>query len=208
MHWNLYTIASVFIGSAAILTAQLTTEQKMSDFTHMAGLYAKQYGPYEWKRDQQSFDLLDLSPWIGKVVGTKTDLEFYDVMSDYVSKLNDAHDVYTLPSIFVARLHFSVDVYEGKLLIDSINRTRLPANEYPLVAGSELVSIDGVEAQRLASQFARYAMAGNEKSARRFAAQFITTRPQSVLPMAPSVPEISTVVVRRPDGALQTYRIP
>lgn len=208
MHRHLYRIAAGLLGSASILTAQLTTEQKLADFNHLAALYAKQYGPYEWKRDHISFDLLNLSPWIGKVAATKTDLEFYDVMSEYVSNLNDAHSSYSLPSNFIARLHFSVDFYDGKLLIDSVNRTRLPANEFPMVVGSELVSIDGVEAQRLANQFTRYAIAANDRSTRRLAADLITTRPQSVFPMAPAVPEISTVVVRRPDGVTETYRIP
>src|SRR5580765_5661196 len=81
---------------------QLTVEQKVSDFEQIAGLYAKRYAPYEWKRDTLGFDLLNAGPWIDKILATKDDLDFYEVLSEYVSKLNDAHDVYALPANFQA----------------------------------------------------------------------------------------------------------
>src|SRR5262245_57949776 len=87
---------------------QLTIDQKLADFQQVAGLYAKRYGPYEWKRDIIGFDLLNIAPWLAKVAATKDDLDFYEILSDYVSQLNDAHDVYTLPSNFFATLNFSV----------------------------------------------------------------------------------------------------
>src|SRR6478735_4315295 len=94
---------------------QLTVEQKVADFEQIAALYAKRYAPYEWKRDTIGFDLLNGAPWIDKILATKDDLDFYEVLSEYVSKLNDAHDVYTLPTNFQASLNFSVDIYDGKL---------------------------------------------------------------------------------------------
>src|SRR3954454_12473601 len=106
--------------------AQLTLDQKISDFNAVAGLYAKRYGPYEWKRDALGINLFDVAPWIAKVQATKDDLDFYEVMQQYVANLNDAHDVYRLPSSFQANLNFTVDIYDGKLLVDSVNRLRLP----------------------------------------------------------------------------------
>src|SRR5262245_27014806 len=101
--------------------AQLTAEQKILDFQALAGLYAKRYGPYEWKRDTFQFDLMNIAPWLAKVQSSKDDLAFYEVLSEYVSSLNDAHDIYTLPANFVARLNFTIDVFGGKLLVDTIN---------------------------------------------------------------------------------------
>ena len=194
--------------STAPLHAQLTMDQKLADFQYMTGVYAKRYGPYEWKRDALKFDLLNISPWLDKVRATKTDLEYFDVASEYVSNLNDAHDVFLLPSAFIARLNFSVDIYDGKLLVDFINRLRLPGEEYPFLSGYELVSIDGEDAMRILERYLRYSIAANPRSTRRIAASMITTRPQQILPSAPNVPDLSTVVFRRPDGQLETYRIP
>jgi hypothetical protein len=198
----------LFALMADVAMGQLTVEQKVADFQNIAGLYAKRYAPYEWKRDIFGFDLLNAAPWIDKILATKDDLDFYEVLSEYVSKLNDAHDVYTLPANFQATLNFSVDIYDGKLLVDSINRTRLPATEFPFVAGYELVSIDGQRAKSLLQTFLRYEMAANRRSTSRLAATLLTLRPQQLMPHAADVPEISTVVFRRPDSQLETYRIP
>jgi hypothetical protein len=193
---------------ADVALGQLTVEQKVADFQQIAGLYAKRYAPYEWKRDVFGFDLLNSAPWIDKVLATKDDLDFYEVLSEYVSKLNDAHDVYELPANFVARLNFTVDIYDGKLLVDSINRTLLPATEFPFAAGYELVSIDGQPAKTLLQTLLRYQVAANDRSTSRLAATLLTIRPQVLMPHAPDVPEISTVVFKRPDSQLEAYRIP
>ena len=188
--------------------AQLTTDQKLSDFQALAGLYAKRYGPYEWKRDALGVDLFNIAPWLAQVQATKNDLDFYEVMQQYVASLNDAHDVYQLPSTFQASLNFTVDIYEGKLLVDSINRSRLPASEFGFVNGYELVSIDGQDSQKQLDGLLRYEIAANPRSTRRLAAQLLTIRPQFLMPHAADVPEISVVLFRRPDGGMESYRIP
>ncbi len=193
---------------ATLSYAQLTIDQKLSDFQALAGLYAKRYGPYEWKRDALGVDLFNIAPWLAQVQASKNDLDFYDVMSQYVASLNDAHDVYQLPSNFQASLNFTVDIYDGKLLVDAINRSRLPASEFGFVTGYELVSIDGQDAQKQLDGLLRYEIAANPRSTRRLAAQLLSFRPQVLMPHAADVPEISVVLFRRPDGNLESYRIP
>src|SRR5713101_5210570 len=133
----------VLVLVAANAFGQLTEDQKISDFQNVVGVYNKNYGPYEWKRDAMGFDLLNTDPWLAKIRATKNDLDFYEVLVSYVASLDDAHDFYGVPSNFAARLNFGVDIYDGKLLVDSINRTRLPAANFPFQNGYELVSIDG-----------------------------------------------------------------
>ena len=198
----------LFALMADVAMGQLTVEQKVADFQNVGGLYAKRYAPYEWKRDTSGFDLLNAAPWIDKILATKDDLDFYEVLSEYVSKLNDAHDIYTLPTNFQASLNFSVDIYDGKLLVDSINRTQLPATVFPFAAGYELVSIDDQDAKSLLQTFLRYEIAANHRSTARLAATLLTLRPQVLMPHAADVPATSAVVFRRPDSQLETYRIP
>jgi hypothetical protein len=193
---------------AIVSHAQLTMDQKVSDFQALAGLYAKRYGPYEWKRDALGVDLFNIAPWLAQVQATKNDLDFYEVMQQYVASLNDAHDVYELPSAFQASLNFTVDIYDGKLLVDFINRSRLPAAEFGFVTGYELVSIDGQDSQKQLDGLLRYEIAANPRSTRRLAAQLLTLRPQVLMPHAADVPEISVVLFRRPDGNMESYRIP
>ena len=81
-----------------------------------AGLYAKHYAPHDWKLLLYGFDSIDISPWLDRVNATTNDLDFYELMVEYVSDLHDGHDAYHLPSTFSARLGFTVDIYDGKVL--------------------------------------------------------------------------------------------
>ena len=56
--------------AASLGYGQLTMDQKISDFQSLAALYAKRYGPYEWKRDALGVDLFNIGPWITQVQAT------------------------------------------------------------------------------------------------------------------------------------------
>ena len=45
----------------------LTSKQRIADLEQLAALYAKNYAPYEWKRDVIGFDLLRLTPWLQRI---------------------------------------------------------------------------------------------------------------------------------------------
>src|SRR6187399_2427439 len=119
---------------------QLTPEQKEQDFDVLAGLYAKNYAPYEWKKQAFGFDLLRTAPWLERVRSSKSDLEFYEICIEYVSSLQDSHVWFGVPSDFRATLNIGLDIYDGKVLIEAINRTRLPLARFPFVIGDEVVS--------------------------------------------------------------------
>ncbi|MBI3679827.1 MAG: PDZ domain-containing protein [Acidobacteria bacterium] len=199
-------LCSLFVALAAVCFAQTTMDQRLADFQQLAATYAKNYGPYEWKL-AQGFDLLNIAPWLDRVRRAKDDLEFYDLCIEYVASLNDAHDLFILPSDFSATLGFTVDIYEGKVLIDSINRVRLPVQSFPFVAGDELVSVDGRTVEEWISLLSKYAIAANERSTRRSAAARITNRSQSVQPRAHEIGDTASVVIRRQNGNLETYTI-
>jgi hypothetical protein len=187
---------------------KLTDDQKVADLRQLSALYAKQYGPYEWKRDTAGFDLLNLQPWLDRALTTQDDIEFLDLLQEYVASLNDAHDVLTFPFSFSASLGFSTDIYDGLALIDSINRTTLPASQYPFAIGDELVSLDGITAQDWISKLGRYSIAANPRSTARSAASRITSRTQSRIPWAFRLGDTAEVVIRRASGDLETYSIP
>src|SRR4029077_20653638 len=174
-------IVSLVLFMEAICPGQMTSAEKAADFTQLAATYAVNYGPLDWKRTALNFDLLKIGDWLDKAMKTQDDLDFYELCVAYVSSLNDAHDVFVLPSDFLAELGFSVDIYDGKTLIDSINRNRLPLRRFPFQIGDELVSLDGVAAQDLIQSLTPYSIAGNQLSTRRIAASSITLRDQSIM---------------------------
>src|SRR5262249_2703790 len=110
---------------------------------------------------------------------------------------------------FIAQLGFETDIYDGKLLIDSIDRTLLPQRNFPFVIGDELVSLDGKDAEQLLNEYKRYGVyRAHPDSNRRFAALYITYRIQAYNPHAAEVGPSGTVVIRRQNGNLETYSVP
>jgi hypothetical protein len=134
--------------------AQLTADQKVSDFMQLVGLYAKNYGPYEEKRDVFQFDLYKIQPWLTQVQQSQTDIDFYDICVKYVASLQDSHDEFTLQSDYDAWINFNGDIYDGKFLIDTIDQAYLPPDTYKFTIGDELISVDGVAVADLLTQFA------------------------------------------------------
>src|SRR5205809_8112697 len=115
----------------SLLLADLTIEQKLLDFQALAGIYNKHYAPDEVKLELFGFNIFDLKPWLAKVRETKTDLEFYDVCVEYVASLNDSHDEFIIPSNFQAYLPVDIDIYDGKVLIDAVDRSALLWPRFP-----------------------------------------------------------------------------
>jgi hypothetical protein len=183
-------------------------DQKIFDFQALAGLYTKHYAGHDWKLMLYGFDSTGISPWLDRVNATTNDLDFYELMVEYVSDLHDGHDAYHLPSTFSARLGFTADIYDGKVLIDSINSTLLPPAKYPFAIGDQLLSVDGVAVGDLLDAFAKYARYGNDRSTQRLAASRIVTRPQQVMPHAVDLGDSAVIVIQRASGNVETYTIP
>ncbi len=197
----------VALGSGAA-QAQLSREQKLHDFQNLAAVYAKRYAPYEWKKQLFNYDLFDLAGWLQRVEGSRDDLEFFEICSEYVARLDDIHVTFRNPSTFTADSGVRVDIYDDKVLIDAINRTALPAGLFPLQVGDELVSVDGVDVERLIGQFTRLLKRANPRTTRRIVSDYLTFRPQSLFPRAVELGDTARMEIRRQDGTLETYTIP
>ena len=196
----------LFCALATACPGQITTDQKINDFLNLAGLYAKNYAPYEWKREVFGFDLMEAGPWLDRVRASRDDLEFYDICVEYVAALRcGGHDRYILPSTFSASLGFTVDIYDNLVLIDSISRQPPGAT---LRVGDELVSVDGKPVEDLIREFEKYSVQSHPLIARRASAAVIPTRTQNRIPRAVELGERAEVVVRRANGALETISVP
>jgi peptidase S41-like protein len=198
-------IASVMTAPAA---AQLTKKQKVQDFENLAALYAKRYAPYEWKKELFGFDLFDLRPWLTQIRQSRDDLTFFEILLRYVASLHDTHSQFLMPSTFRADLGFTVDIYDGRVVIDSINRTRLPLAQYPFEIGDTLVSVDGGRSEEWIEYFSQFRTSGSPQATNRSRADFLTFRPQSAIPRVIDLPDEAIVVIERASGQEETYVIP
>jgi hypothetical protein len=206
MFYRILAIAALLAASAF---AQMSPSQRRVDFEQLAGFVAKAYAPYEWKRDVFGFDALEIASWISRVESAKSDLEFFEICAEYVASLRDLHSGFYLPSDFLATIPIGADLYDGKALIDSITRGRLPAAIYPFEIGDEIVSVDGEPALAWVSRISRQQSFANERATRRWALDQLFYREQAVLPRASEIGDKAVVVIkRRSTDALETYEIP
>jgi hypothetical protein len=189
--------------------AQLTTDQKLTDFKTMAAQFAKRYVAPLWKQTVYGVDMWNIQPFLDRVAASTNDLDFYDICIDYVSQFHDGgHVFFAVPSDFVASTGISVDTYDGKPLIYAIDRILLPASRFPFQIGDEIISIDGVGAGDLMTSLTKYGILSNPRTAAGYAASLLTSRSQSVYPYAVNVPDTSQIVIRGQDATDRTYTIP
>ncbi len=203
-------IPALLVVSAISGFAQLTSDQKTTDFLALVASYDRSYAPYQWKIQAFGYDMLKLQPWLAKVNASHTDLEFYDVCVRYVASLNDYHDEFVLPADYEAWLPLTVDIYDGKVLIDGIDRSVLDPQTYPFQIGDEVVAVDGRTAADWIQALLPYAILGhgNPTAGARLAAAAIVDHYQGFYPFAASTHagDKATVVIGS-QGKLVPYQI-
>jgi hypothetical protein len=207
---KLLTLA-IFLCFASTSFAQLTHQQKLTDFQALVALYDKNYAPYEWKVKTFDYDLLKLQPWLDEVNDSHDDLSFYDICVRYLASLQDSHTEFVLPSSYEAYLPITADIYDGRVLIDFIDRTALDPQTYPFAVGDELLSVDGKSVGKWIAKLGAYAVngQGNPVSRDRLAVAIILDRYQGWYTYASKVRpgDTATIVVRSQGGRVGTYNL-
>lgn len=186
----------------------MTPAQRSADFQQLAATVAKAYAPYEWKRDAFGVDALKTGGWLERVSNAQDDLGFWEVCSEYLASLRDLHTGFEVRSDFTAEIDVFVDLYDGKPLIEFIDRRVLPESSYPFQIGDELVSVDGVTPEEWIGRVSRLQSFANPAATRRWALDQIFYRVQAALPRAHEIGDAAAVVVRRAaTGREETYEI-
>jgi|GEM_PF-411497 len=202
---------AVFLCFASTSFAQLTHQQKLSDFRALVALYNKNYAPYEWKVETFDYDLLKVQPWLDQVNSSHDDLSFYDICIRYVASLQDSHSLFVIPSFYEAYLPITADIYDGRVLIDFIDRTVLDPQTYPFAVGDELLSVDGTDVQDWIARLGPYGanVQGNPVSRNRLAVATILDRLQQIYTYSNNVHagDRATIVVRNQNGSIGTYTL-
>jgi hypothetical protein len=201
------TILACLAICPSLLLGELTPAQRETDFRQLANVMLRHYGPMNWKYEVFRYDGLDLSPWLPRVAAARNDLEFLDICAEYVAALDDGHTAFRTISGFTAELGLNVDIYDGKVLIETVNRARYPLARFPFERGDELVSLDGRSAEEWITYFSRFRKLGNPSSTRRQAASAIVARSQITYPSAAIVGDTATAEIRRANGEIATYTL-
>jgi C-terminal processing protease CtpA/Prc len=188
--------------------AQISPYQKTLDFQELVGLFDKDYAFIEWKNQLFGFDGLKLAPWLAQLNASQDDLSYFDAATLYTSSFQDSHTVYLTPSTFFATLGFTVDLYSGKVLIDSVDSTTLDPAVFPLKMGDELLSVDGRSVADWIALFTPFVNDASPVSRARSAAGWIVSRSQQTYPRATEIGATAEVVIKGQAGDVATYQIP
>jgi len=207
-------IASAFFVAVPLMVvsvpaaAQLTQEQKVHDFENLVSLFAKTYAPTEWKKTFLGFDVLNAAPWLDRVRASNSDLDFLDICYQYIAAFRDTHTAFYFSSSFLADAGMSVDLYGDRVLIEVIDRLRLPTAKFPFRVGDELVAIDGKPVSEIVASFVPLVSDANDRKRARAAVDLLTYRPQQLIPHAVDLGEASVFQIRQQDGTVTSYSIP
>jgi len=200
-----FIVASSFVPALA----QLTPDQRAIDFQTIVGYYARNYAPAPWKAQSLGFNLFNTGSWLTRVRAAKDDLEYLGIVLEFTGSFRDTHTSVTVPSTLYVRLGFTTDLYDDKVVVDSISRASLPEATYPFGVGDEVVSVDGKSVAELIVEFSKYLQMGNDRATKRFAAATIARRYQEYSPRIVELGDTAKVEVRRAgQAATETFDIP
>jgi len=207
-----FIVSALLLCVSPGLFAQLTQDQKVADFNSLVALYNRNYAPLDWKERAFAYDALDAQPWLNQIKASTDDLSFYDICIRYVASLHDSHDEFTLNAEYEAYLPITADIYDGRVLIDSIDTTALDPATYPIQIGDELLSVDGTSVSDWIGALAPYAVNGraNPVSTNRLAVGTILDRYESWYTYAEQVKPGDTAVLlikNQATGKVASYPI-
>ncbi|MGZ3701686.1 MAG: S41 family peptidase, partial [Bdellovibrionota bacterium] len=187
--------------SAQSAFAALAPDQRLSDFDQLVSTVQRNYGPLHLKATTIGLDFdKDVADFKARIAAAKSDTEFYQLLAMFLASLKDAHVSSEVPSTLVSTLGFITDRVEGKVLIDSIDRLRLPEALFPFQKGDQLISIDGVPVDSLVAQLNTVSNTGNPDGSLRIATARLTSRKQAA---GFTVPKGVATISVLPKGAAQ-----
>lgn len=195
----------VLAASAQTSLAALAPDQRLSDFQQLVNTVQRNYGPLELKKQTIGLDFdQDVADFKARIAAAKTDAEYYQLLAGFLASLHDAHVSSEVPSTYAAKLGFLTDRVEGKALIDTIDRLRLPETLFPFQRGDQLIALDGVPVEEIVAKNMIQANTGNPETTLRIATARITSRKQAA---GFAVPKGIATVTVLPKGAAQPVTV-
>jgi hypothetical protein len=175
-----FLIANVS-GTTAANARELTEEEKIADVEQFFQLVKAGYGPLGFKEASQGINQKSLRVrYLEEARQTKTNRNFYYMLGRLIAEYRDSHFSVMIPSKLRASLGFSVDLIEGRVLVDEVTSY---SGRYALSKGDEIVTVDGIPATVVVEELMAYVSSGYEVTRRRAAAMALTQRNGSRMPV-------------------------
>ena len=179
------TVPFVLMAASPASAQQMMTEQeKLSDLDQMLTIIQNGYGPLEYKEKKFGITLQKVKEKYGPLVkSSKSTGEFYYLMQKLITEFRDGHFSAMIPSDYGAEIPVVTDLVGDEVLIDTIDRAKLPETAFPFAKGDKILSLNGVKVKDVLDELQQYLSSGNPKSSRRRAAMALFVRKAMVLPV-------------------------
>ncbi len=179
---------------------QLTVEEKTLDFQQLIGRIKSSYGPLEYKKDVLKIDIDQLQTvYLQRIQQSKTNEEFYYLITQFVAEFKDSHFAASNSSNRRSALPFSVDLVQGKVLVDEKNNS-VPFTEVLTVQkGDEITHINAVPVMDIMQSLLPYGGEGFEQTHQRISAWRLTSRRAASLPLMSGPVELTIKSVGKAD---------
>jgi len=183
--------------------SSLKQQKMLHTLYQVASVFAEQYAPIEWKKEQFKLDLRREYEKAKAAILADPDLstrKFQDLLAALVSSMRDYHVSISFNSTERARLPFLVTGAEGKYFLAYIDREQLPEANFPFQVGDEVVNFDGKPTGEAVQELAAKLGGNTPGTDLRLAELFLTNRRRSRGDQVPQGDVIFTI--RTQDGKL------
>lgn len=138
------------------------------------------YAPLELKRHTIGYDYESAKSKAFAAAGAmKSSSDYYGILAEFLNELNDAHVSVTLPSSLVYTLPIQMSAVEGKIIVNYIDRNKLPAARCPVKVGDELVRMNGATPLEIQASDPAYRKYGNDRTNAAFFARMLSNVKES-----------------------------
>ncbi len=201
------SIMALVFGFASAQARELTAAEKLSDLNQMVSRLKSGYGPLHYKQKNMGIDIDAVAAtYTQRVQATKSNSEFYYEIIRFIAEFKDGHFSANVPSTHRAYLSFTVDLVEGKVLIDKVDRARLSEDLFPYVKGDEILEFNGRPVLDEVNDIAVFIPNGYSGSVKRIATMSLTNRRGARLPV-PSQPAVTVKIRRGTSNVIDTVSL-
>lgn len=178
---------SVLVLTLTVLIPQanaFSSSERLEDFEQLVSWIKADYGPLTFKEEQLKFDFAQVTEsYREKFRGEISDEDFRYLLAKYVGEFHDAHFSLKYNTTATAKLGFTTDLIQGRVLIDSIDRTLLPVPAFPFERGDEVLALDSRPALSVARDIEEYLNVSYDLTGLHLAVNFLGMRKASRMPL-------------------------
>jgi C-terminal processing protease CtpA/Prc len=186
------------------------TDPRIENLDYIKNTFDVYYAPADWKRDHFGWSLNDTINASKQKVQNDPNMtlkEYQRVVRDLFNSTKDYHVQVHFFSTEFATLPLRVLGSQGKYFVVSIDREKLPLEQFPVQEGDELVQIDGQMTQSVAQMLIHEELGDNTSETDERLADLLLTRRSGKL--AHVVPNGNTALTikSKATGKSETYTL-